>query len=188
MSRPISLCIRPLTLADLDAVMALEAVSFADPWPRSTYQRELTHSRNSRYLKVSPVRPLPGVPGLIAQGGIMRFGEEMHIVTIAVLPGWRGRSIGEWLLLALLAAGRAEGAQLASLEVRVSNRAAQQLYAKFGFVQAGYRRRYYPDKEDALILTLENLHTGAVWTPLAKRLDELSGQMKDGVAVSFIER
>ena len=121
------------------------------------------------------------LPALIAQGGIMLFGAEMHIVTIAVLPAWRGRSIGEWLLLALLALGREEGAHTATLEVRVSNEIAQRLYRRAGFEAVGYRRRYYPDKEDARILALAELHRQRVWEPLRERFDVLSGLMARGV-------
>ena len=111
----------------------------------------------------------------------MRFGAEMHIVTIAVQPDWRGRSIGEWLLLALLALGRDEGAQTAALEVRVSNQVALRLYRKLNFAEVGYRRRYYPDKEDARILELVDLHAQRVWSPLRERFERLSALMRRGL-------
>ena len=190
------LAIGPLTLADLDSVMALESVSFPSPWSLATYHNELTRNRRSRYLKVWPL-PTPGVravgagriaprperdaPALIAQGGVMLFGLEMHVVTIAVQPGWRGRSIGEWLLLALLALGRGEGAETATLEVRVSNEIALRLYRKLSFEEVGYRRRYYPDKEDARILALADLQTRRVWQPLRERFERLSTSMGRGV-------
>lgn len=181
------LAIGPLTLTDLDSVMALESVSFPSPWTLATYHSELTRNSRSRYLKVWPA-PAPGVgatraeqPTLIAQGGIMLFGAEMHIVTLAVLPDWRGRSIGEWLLLALLALGREEGAHTATLEVRVSNEIAMRLYGRAGFEAVGYRRRYYPDKEDARILALAELHRQRVWEPLRERFDVLSVLMERGV-------
>ena len=181
--RTCALEIGPLTLADLAAVMALEKASFPSPWSLATYHSELTRNRRSRYLKVSPVPgdSPPALPALIAQGGFMRFGAEMHIVTIAVQPGWRGRSIGEWLLLALLAQGREEGAQTATLEVRVSNEVARRLYHKLNFNEVGYRRRYYPDKEDARILELADLHTQRVWSPLRERYEGLATLMRRGV-------
>ena len=192
--RACPLAIGPLTLPDLEDVMALEAVSFPSPWTLATYHHELTRNSRSRYLKVLPA-PSPEVraqggdrvategalPALIAQGGFMLFGAEMHIVTIAVLPDWRGRSIGEWLLLALLALGREEGAHTATLEVRVSNEIALRLYRRAGFESVGYRRRYYPDREDARILTLTDLHRQRVWQPLRERFDALSGLMARGV-------
>lgn len=167
--------------------MELEKVSFPSPWTLATYHSELTRSSRSRYLKVGPA-PVAGVrttgaavPSLIAQGGFMLFGGEMHIVTIAVQPAWRGRSIGEWLLLALLALGREEGAHTATLEVRVSNEIALRLYRRAGFEAVGYRRRYYPDKEDARILALAELHRERVWGPLRERFDVLSALMGRGV-------
>jgi len=178
------LAIGPLTLTDLESVMELEKVSFPSPWTLATYHSELTRSSRSRYLKVGPA-PVPGVraavPALIAQGGFMLFGAEMHIVTIAVQPDWRGRSIGEWLLLALLALGREEGAHTATLEVRVSNEIALRLYRRAGFEAVGYRRRYYPDKEDARILALAALHRESVWEPLRERFEVLSALMGRGV-------
>ena len=177
--------IGPLTLADLAGVIALESVSFPSPWSLATYHSELTRNRRSRYLRVTPVpgRNPPALPALIAQGGIMLFGAEMHIVTIAVQPDWRGRSIGEWLLLALLALGRGEGAKSATLEVRVSNEIALRLYRKLNFGEVGYRRRYYPDKEDARILELADLHTLRVWQPLRERFERLSELIGRGVDV-----
>ena len=179
------LVIGPLTLTDLESVMELEKVSFPSPWTLATYHSELTRNSRSRYLKVGPA---PGVrargavqPALIAQGGFMLFGAEMHIVTIAVQPDWRGRSIGEWLLLALLALGREEGAHTATLEVRVSNEIALRLYRRAGFEAVGYRRRYYPDKEDARILALAALHRQRVWEPLRERFEVLSALMGRGV-------
>ncbi|MDE0631801.1 MAG: ribosomal protein S18-alanine N-acetyltransferase [Caldilineaceae bacterium] len=181
------LAIGPLMLTDLESVMELEKVSFPSPWTLATYHSELTRNSRSRYLKVGPA-PVPGVrvagaalPALIAQGGFMLFGAEMHIVTIAVQPAWRGRSIGEWLLLALLALGREEGAHTATLEVRVSNEIALRLYRRAGFEAVGYRRRYYPDKEDARILALTDLHRQSVWEPLRERFDVLSALMGRGV-------
>ncbi|MYC97322.1 MAG: GNAT family N-acetyltransferase [Caldilineaceae bacterium SB0661_bin_32] len=181
------LAIGPLTLTDLESVMELEKVSFPSPWTLATYHSELTRNSRSRYLKVGPA-PVPGVrateaalPSLIAQGGIMLFGAEMHIVTIAVQPAWRGRSVGEWLLLALLALGREEGAHTATLEVRVSNEIALRLYRRAGFEAVGCRRRYYPDKEDARILALTGLHRKRVWEPLRERFEVLSALMGRGV-------
>ena len=198
--------ISPLTVADLDSVMALESASFPTPWSRATYHNELTRNRRSRYLKVAPViasrarapaisekqtalpPPRAGLPApaLVALGGIMLFGAEMHIVTIAVLPAWRGRSIGEWLLLALLTVGRESGAETATLEVRVSNEIAQRLYRKLDFAAVGYRRRYYPDKEDACILALADLRSRRVWEPLRERFERLSALMQCGVDVPGI--
>jgi ribosomal-protein-alanine N-acetyltransferase len=84
--------------------------------------------------------------------------DEAHISTIAVQPHWRRRGIGELLLVAMLDRAIELGAEIATLEVRVSNVTAQNLYRKYGFRKAGLRRRYYRDSdEDALIMSTERL-------------------------------
>ena len=54
------------------------------------------------------------------------------------------------------------------------------LYRRAGFVAVGYRRRYYPDKEDARILALAELHRQRVWEPLRERFEVLSALMEAG--------
>jgi len=83
---------------------------------------------------------------------------EAHISTIAVQPNWRRLGIGELLLVAMLDRATELEADMATLEVRVSNVTAQNLYRKYGFRQVGLRRRYYRDSdEDALIMSTERL-------------------------------
>jgi ribosomal-protein-alanine N-acetyltransferase len=80
--------------------------------------------------------------------------DEIHISTIAVHPQWRGRGLGELLLIALLERGAEQGARRATLEVRVSNSAAQALYHKYGFEIVASQKRYYADNnEDAYIMS-----------------------------------
>src|SRR3546814_5702802 len=66
--------------------------------------------------------------------------EDGHVTTIAVDPRWHRYKLGTRLLLALARGGIDEGAQNLTLEVRASNRGAQALYQRFGFVPAGIRR------------------------------------------------
>ena len=69
-------------------------------------------------------------------------------------PEWQRRGLGELLLISLLDQGQEIGAVRATLEVRASNRVAQELYHKFQFEVVGRRRRYYTDNnEDAYIMT-----------------------------------
>ncbi len=80
----------------------------------------------------------------------------MSASRLAVSDAWRGRGLGELLLLDLLFAAYTHNAQLATLEVRRSNTVAQALYAKYRFVEVGVRRRYYRNPpEDALLLTVD---------------------------------
>jgi ribosomal-protein-alanine N-acetyltransferase len=165
---------------DIDAVMVLEHASFSEPWPRSLYEREITNDRYSRYLIVEPATSTD-LPSLLAQGGYWLMGEEAHIVTIAVDPAWRGHRLGKWLLLTLMAEARERGAQMVTLEVRPSNQSARALYERVGFVQTGYRKRYYPNGEDALILELSEVDQPSIWHPLAQELEQLNRSMTEGV-------
>lgn len=83
---------------------------------------------------------------------------EAHISTIAVRPGWRRRGIGELLLVAMIDKAVELGAEVMTLEVRVSNIAAQNLYRKYGFEEVRIKRRYYMDSgEDAIFMKTEPL-------------------------------
>jgi [ribosomal protein S18]-alanine N-acetyltransferase len=85
--------------------------------------------------------------------------DEGHITTIAVRPEFRGKGLGELVLCGLVDTALEVGARIMTLEVRVSNTVAQNLYLKYGFKQSGLRRRYYSDNnEDALIMTAEAIN------------------------------
>jgi ribosomal-protein-alanine N-acetyltransferase len=84
--------------------------------------------------------------------------DEAHITTIAMRTKWRGKGLGELLLASLIETAFDVGAHRMTLEVRVSNEPAQNLYRKYGFSQEGVRPRYYSDNnEDAYIMTTSNI-------------------------------
>jgi ribosomal-protein-alanine N-acetyltransferase len=99
----------------------------------------------------------PGVAGFLDdRGGILLLrvaADEAEILTIGVTTPRQG--IGQTLLRAGVDAARAAGAVAAFLEVAADNAAARALYHKAGFIQAGKRRRYYPNGDDALVLRLD---------------------------------
>ena len=79
--------------------------------------------------------------------------DEAHVTTIGVDPSHRGLGLGELLLLCMFDEAVERGANWLTLEVRVTNAAAQALYRKYGFTAHGTRKRYYSDNnEDALIM------------------------------------
>ena len=87
-------------------------------------------------------------------------GEEAHITEIAVREKLRGRGIGELLLIGSLGAAVGYGSRVMTLEARVSNFIAQNLYEKYGFKSVGIRKGYYSDnREDAVIMTTDPIHT-----------------------------
>ena len=82
--------------------------------------------------------------------------EEAHITEIAVREKFRGRGIGELLLIGSLRAAVEYGSKAMTLEARVSNFIAQRLYEKYLFKSVGTRKAYYADnREDAVIMTVD---------------------------------
>ncbi len=99
---------------------------------------------------------------LVGMAGIWMMVDEAHIVTIAVRRSHKRQGLGERLLISIIEMARQLGANIVTLEVRVSNTVAQTLYAKYGFLTAGTRRKYYSDNgEDALIMSTENIASSA---------------------------
>ena len=75
---------------------------------------------------------------------------------VAVHPDFRRQGYGRRIFLALCALAKENSMALMTLEVRRSNLAAQALYHQCGFLDVGYRKRYYEDnREDALIMYRE---------------------------------
>jgi hypothetical protein len=69
--------------------------------------------------------------------------------------------VGELLLAVMLERAVMLRAAVATLEVRVSNLVAQNLYTKYEFDRVGHRKRYYHDNgEDAYIMTVPALGRG----------------------------
>jgi ribosomal-protein-alanine N-acetyltransferase len=90
--------------------------------------------------------------------GLWVMVDEAHIINVAVRQSWRGKGLGELLLISGIDLALKNKAVVATLEVRKSNTTAQALYAKYGFQEVGFRKAYYTDnKEDAMIMTTDIL-------------------------------
>jgi len=108
----------------------------------------------------SPVRERPARDNECIMGfaGFWTMADEAHITTIATREAFRGQGIGELLLQSIIDMANQRAARIVTLEVRVSNTTAQQLYTKYGFNQAGLRRGYYTDnREDAVIMSTDHI-------------------------------
>jgi len=137
--------------ADIDAVVALEHEAFTNPWPRETLVWELTHSDVTRVYLLRDVEDR-----VIAFCIVWIIFDELHINTLAVGPAHRRRGLATFLLREVMADAGRDGARRATLEVRESNAAALELYARLGFRVNARRREYYSNPvEDALILWRE---------------------------------
>ncbi len=161
---PLKLRVEPMGLEDVPAVHRIEEQSFPITWPDYAFRQELQTNRLAHYLVVRSGNET------VAYGGLWLLVDEAHITTFAVLPEWRRQGIGGRLMVALMDLALRLNARVMTLEVRLSNRPARDLYAKFGFKPVGVRPRYYSDNgEDALIMTTEAL-TGAPVTALLLKM------------------
>jgi len=123
--------------------------------------------RRSRLFPLSllPSRPIvtassPDLASIIGFAGLWLMVDEAHITTIAMHPGNRRLGLGEFMLASLIDISYDIGAKWVTLEVRVSNYTAQNLYRKYGFREAGLRHRYYSDnQEDALIMWTDEINS-----------------------------
>jgi len=171
--------VRPMALDDVEQVLRLDRMSFPTPWSARTYHHEIANNDRATMLVVEepdaegnpgsgwlerlfggsrePRQPV-SASSIIAYAGMWQIAEEAHISTIAVHPDWRGNKLGELLVWTLIWVAIKQNAELVTLEVRISNEVAINLYRKYGFVVSGRRRGYYRDNnEDAHIMALTPL-------------------------------
>lgn len=144
--------IRRMTKEDLHAVSDIEEATFARPWSLDSFRHELERNVAARYLvAVMDER-------VVGYAGAWIIFDESHITNIAVAEEFRGRGIGKQLTKALIQYLSNLGASYATLEVRVSNERAQNLYKGLGFVSVGKRKKYYEDNgEDAYLMVCEHM-------------------------------
>lgn len=140
--------IRPMTLRDIDEVVKIEKQVYTWPWSPWIFFQELIAP--DRYYFVAEAEGQ-----IIGYAGLQWVLDEGHITNIAVRKEWQRRGVGSLLLENLISKAKKLNLKFLTLEVRASNKAAQKLYKKYGFVIEGIRRNYYVKPlEDAVIMTL----------------------------------
>jgi ribosomal-protein-alanine N-acetyltransferase len=138
-----------MTAVDVADCLRIERATYPVPWTERIFSDELV-APGRTYLVATDADQVVGYAGL------MSVIPEAHVTSVTVDPVSRGRSIGTRLMLALADAALAVGATSLTLEVRVSNTAAQALYHHFGMAPVGVRKRYYRD-EDALVMWVHDI-------------------------------
>jgi len=139
---------RPMTLADLGGVLALEVQAYSHPWTQGNFVDSLAAGHLAEVLEAEDGR-LAGY--FIAMPGV----EELHLLNLTVVPALQGQGLGSALLEAVLAHARTRRLPRVWLEVRASNGRARSLYARRGFDEVGVRVGYYPaqrGREDAVVM------------------------------------
>ena len=147
--------ISEMTLNDLDEVLAIEHQSYPTPWSRRAFHSEIIENVYAHYFVARSGEELAGYFGMWI------ILDEAHITNIAVGPKMRRQGIGEQMLRFSFEKAKELGSSRMTLEVRVSNYEAQNLYRKLGFVDKGIRKGYYSDtNEDAIIMWKNDLGPG----------------------------
>jgi len=145
-----------MTVDDVPAVAAIDRQSFPLPWSANSFRSELT-TNPAAYLLVAE-QTVDGGRRIAGYAGYWLVVDEAHLSTLAVDPGSRRRGLGERILREAMRQAARQGAEMMTLEVRVSNDPARRLYEKYGFRVVGRRPRYYQDNlEDAILMTREHL-------------------------------
>ena len=131
----------------IDAVLHIEESWFAIPWTKADFEREMTQNQFAIYR----IAVLDGK--IVGYAGMWHIVTEGHITNVAVLPEYRRQGIGNALIEEMIVIAEQKEMIGMTLEVRISNIAAQKLYTKYGFRPEGFRKNYYQDtKEDAIIM------------------------------------
>jgi len=141
----------PMSVDELDAVLAIESVAYSFPWSRGNFIDSLAAGYIARVLLDAAGRV---VGYFVAMEGV----DEMHLLNLTVAPADQGQGHARRMLDSLVEICRENGAEQLWLEVRESNSRARALYLRYGFRHVGVRRDYYPaefdQREDATVMSL----------------------------------
>ncbi len=141
-----ALVLRPMTEADLEAVLAIERRAYSHPWTPGIFRDCLRGPYHCLALEREGWLVGYSVHSVAA--------DEAHLLNLCVEPACRRRGYGRFLLRRVVERVRAQGADTLFLEVRLSNAPARALYESEGFNEVGRRFDYYPahtGREDAVI-------------------------------------
>ena len=152
----------PMTLADVDAVLAIESVSHPHPWTKGNFADSLAAGHWAYCIRPDESDSIQGsyLDSNILWAYCILYPavDELHLLNITVSPKLHGLGIGTRIMQAIEGVAASQNMPRILLEVRPSNRAAVALYTKLGYEQIGLRKGYYPAdltsgaREDALVM------------------------------------
>lgn len=139
----------PMTKKHIKEVAEIEKRCFTIPWSKKSFEDELTKNTFAIYVVAVDTEN----KSLAGYGGMWHVVNEGHITNIAVDPIYRQKGIGKLILNELIKIAYEKQMIGLTLEVRLNNEPAKNLYKELGFKLEGIRKEYYSDtKEDALIM------------------------------------
>ena len=143
--------VRKICEADVSQIHEIEKLCFAMPWSEESIRKDVEENVVARWLVLDD-----GEGNVLAYAGMWFVLDEAHVCNVAVHPDHRRKGYGMLVFSELEKLAMENSMSMMTLEVRRSNIAAQNLYHACGFLDVGYRKRYYEDnKEDALIMYKE---------------------------------
>jgi len=143
--------LRDMRREDLPAVLDIERRSFAQPWSRAFFEKELATPFARLVVAAEEAVPRPQVIGYTCR---WRVTDEVHLLNVAVHPERRGLGHGRALVAGVVGEAEAARARVVYLEVRAGNVIARRLYRQLGFKDLGVRRGYYGPGQDAIVMEL----------------------------------
>jgi len=154
-AREYSVRVAPLTIDLLDQVVAIERLSFSDPWSREMFRSELQIGGGT-YARVAEREG--SVLGYLLAVLVV---DEAHLGNLAVHPSERRSGVGQMLLDDLMETARKRGIHRVTLEVRESNQSARKFYYDNEFIDVAMRKNYYRNPVEDAIVMLRSLREGS---------------------------
>ena len=140
-----------MQVTDMDEVVGIEEKIYPHPWTRGNFLDSLF----SGYQALTMRDPSGRLLGYFL---VMEAVDEAHLLNISVAEDVQGEGFGYLLLDCAVDLARKHKMTIMLLEVRVSNLRALHVYKRYGFVEIGRRRNYYPvdqhTREDAIVMSL----------------------------------
>lgn len=130
----------------IEDILLVERECFSDPWSEAMFSEEISGKFAHYYVAETDGKAV-GYMGMWALSG------EGHITNVAISPSYRRKGYAKALIEHFTEIAKEENLEFMTLEVRASNTPAIKLYESFGFVQVGVRKKYYENREDALLMT-----------------------------------
>lgn len=148
------LVFRRIESRDLDHIVAIEQEAFPEPWTRGMFCQEISSAMSRFYVAMLGET-------LVGYVGYWQVVDEAHITSVTVRKDYRGRGFGRALTDHIIRVAAKEGLTRATLEVRVTNLVAQNLYKSLGFRKTGIRKGYYKKTNEDAIIMARNIETYA---------------------------
>lgn len=161
--------VRDMGVADLSAVLAIDAKVYPKPWSLSFFRQQLA----SPETRINRVAELDG--RVVGHAGLMMVAHQGHVTTVAVHPDVQGSGIGTRLMADLCRTAVERRLATMILEVRMSNLRAREFYRQFGFAPVGAQSGYYSDTgEDALVMQVDDLSAPGFMARLEATADAIA--------------